>query len=72
MSLREKLKETESKVAEFQAQKEVVIDVPLIDLDSSLSAVDLESSRDLTSPIPTDTREVRDGKLYCRSHGLLE
>lgn len=48
MSLRERLGEAESKLASAN--------VSLIDLETSC---DLESSHDLTSPIPMDVREVR-------------
>jgi hypothetical protein len=65
VSLKERLKVAESKLAEQRAEKEM--NVSLIDLDaSSLSTPDFEISRDLNSPIPTDIREVR-----CRVDGGL-
>lgn len=59
--LKAQLNKAESKLNEKEAMKETSVhasaNVSLIDLDTSLSMTELDSSR--VSPMPNDVREVR-------------
>ena len=52
-SLKERLSETQSKLAEVETEKEEFINLSLTNTIS-----ELDSSRDMRSPIPSDVREV--------------
>lgn len=72
VSLKSKLSEADSKIADLESSRVADSSVPLIDWDTSLSSEqelsrDLKSpSRDLKSPIPSDTREVRSANSSCK------